>query len=692
MSKQSYAVLVGFMLIAGLGLAQDTNPPAGSALSATNALRNEVGGHQNASATEQEIIVSASRDHREACQIPANVTVLDSQDIAESDAATLVDVLQNMDGLYFRSSSGNAAQAEISMRGFGENSHGRVLVLLDGRRLNNPDMASINWAQIPLNNVERIEILRGGQSALYGDNAVGGVVNIITKKGTPQPELSAGVQAGSYGLNVERAAGSGSTGPLNYSANIERNQADGYRDRSAYMTWGGGASLGYDLNARNNVTLQVDYDTINYQLPGYLTRAQMDDNPRQSLMPNDQASSDVGNMDLSLKSLWSDDLRLDMDLVGGRKKMISDMASWFSYSDVDITDWGATPRLTWSRDLFDHGNKVLVGFDGYADRLDSKRYADLARQFEMATAQIDKYTLGVYARDEFAVCKPLLFGVGARHEQARYNADVKTNSSAVVDDYTTHKVNAVDASLTYVFPNKSKVFTRAGTVYRFPFVDEQISYIGYGADQMYADLSPEKGQNYEAGADIVLLKGLDAGMTLFRLDMQDEIAYDAVTMSNKNLDNTRRQGLESYATWQWLNLMRWNVNYTLTDAKFSAGANDGNRVPLVPQQKASLGGRFYLPLDLALDGVATYVGEQRLGGDYSNTNDKLDAYTLVDLALRYTPAKPAWLGFEAFVGIDNVFDKQYASVGYVGWVDGALSSVYYPSPGRTYKAGLSCRF
>ncbi len=680
MQKAKVAEAVGLFMIIGSGLTGATNAPNDSVAS------------NNAAVPEQEIIVSASRDHREASQIPANVTVLDAQAIEESDAATLVDVLQNMDGVYFRSSSGNAAQAEISMRGFGENSNGRVLVLVDGRRLNNPDMASINWAQIPLSNVERVEILRGGQSALYGDNAVGGVINIITKKGTPQPEVTAGIQVGSYGLNIERASGSGSMGPLNYAANIERNQTDGYRDRSAYLTWGGGASLGYDLNAGNNIGLQVDYDTMNYQLPGYLTRAQMEANPRQSVNPDDEASNDMGGLDLSLKSLLSDDWRLDMDLVGGRKKTSSDLDSWYSYSDVTVDNYGMTPRLTWSRDLFAHGNKVLMGFDGYADRLDSDRYADRARQYEMAAGRIDKYTLGVYAREEFAICEPLLFGLGARHEQARYSADVTTNGLPAIDDHTTHKANAVDASLTYVFPDKSKVFARAGTVYRFPFVDEQISYAGYGADQMYMNLNPEKGQNYELGAALIVAKDLEAGLTLFCLDMQDEIAYDAVTMCNQNLDNTRRQGLESYATWQWRKLMRWKVNYTLTDAKFSEGVNDGNNVPLVPQQKASLGGSFYLPLDLALDGMATYVGEQRLGGDYANTSDMLDDYILVDLALRYKPAKLAGLGLETFVGIDNVFDKQYASVGYVGWVDGAFSGVYYPSPGRTYKAGLSCRF
>ena len=209
---------------------------------------------------------------------------------------------------------------------------------------------------------------------------------------------------------------------------------------------------------------------------------------------------------------------------------------------------------------------------------------------------------------------------------------------------------------------------------------------------MYTDLDPEKGQNYEIGADLMLLKDLEAGLTLFRLDMQDEIAYNAITTINENLDNTRRQGLESYATWKYARLMRWDVNYTFIDAAFTAGVNDGNRVPLVPRQKASLGAKFYLPLEFALDGVVTYVGEQRLGGDNANTGDTLNAYTLVDLALRYTPSKLAWMGLEAFVGVDNVFDKQYASVGYVGWSEGVFGSFYYPSPTRTYKTGLSCRF
>lgn len=648
---------------------------------------------QTTSDGQAEIIVSASRDHREAGRIPANVTVLTAADIREANAATLVDLLRNLNGISFRSSSGNAAQAEISMRGFGENSHGRVLVLLDGRRLNNPDMAALNWAQIPVNSVERIEIMRGSQSALLGDNAVGGVINIITRREAGVARADLDCQFGSYGLNIQRLGAEASAGPLRYAVNLERNQLDGYRDRSAYTIWGGGARLGYDLNAWNSLSFSADYNDMTYQLPGGLTRAQMEQNPRQSVNPDDEACSRIGNVAVSLKSLLDDDMLLDIELGGARKRMVSNMESWFSYADVDVDSFAITPRWTWSAELAGRSNKLLLGFDAYADQLDSRRYLERARYTKTARGEVEKYTLGAYLRNEWALLEPLWLGLGARHEQARIGATVTDGQAPVVDDHKTHKVNALDADLTFMVAKKSKLFARAGTVYRFPFVDEQISYIGYGSDQMYLDIDAEKGQNYEIGADLELLENCSAGLTVFRLDMRDEIAYNAVNMRNENLDQTRRQGLESRAEWTQPQVLRVGVSYTLTDAGFTGGDNDGKAVPLAPRHKGSGGIRFFLPFDLAVDGTAAFVGRQYMGGDNANGGEMLDAFATVDLALRWMPSRPVWPELNVFVGVDNVLDRQYADVAYMGWLpDGAFSGLYYPAPGRAYKAGLACRF
>ncbi len=153
------------------------------------------------STTMDEVVVMATRDRQEIRKIPANITVITAQDITDSGATNIAEVLTGLDGIYVRSTSGNAAQAAVDMRGFGENGFGRTLVTLDGRRLNRPDMASVNWLEIPLSEIERIEVARGAGSVLYGDAAIAGTINIVTKRGDGRPRGDVGLIVGNYNTN-----------------------------------------------------------------------------------------------------------------------------------------------------------------------------------------------------------------------------------------------------------------------------------------------------------------------------------------------------------------------------------------------------------------------------------------------------------------------------------------------------------
>jgi len=223
-------------------------------------------------------------------------------------------------------------------------------------------------------------------------------------------------------------------------------------------------------------------------------------------------------------------------------------------------------------------------------------------------------------------------------------------------------------------------------VYRFPFVDEQISYIGFGTDAFNANLDAEHGANYEAGAELALTSNLTVSATGFLLNMRDEIAYNAVTMHNENLDDTRRAGVETALAYQPCRAFRLNASYTFTSARFTGGANDGNDIPLVPQHHLTAGGEVSLPWDLAAGAQVNWLSRQYIGGDYANTGTQLAAYATFDLLLRYTPRCVA--GLQVFGGVDNVTDEQYASVAYKG----LLTDGYYPSADRTWKAGASYRF
>ena len=136
--------------------------------------------------TNNAIIVSAPRlDDLDLMDVTvaADVTVIDRATVEQSGAASVPELLQNEANLLIRGQGGNASDGQISMRGFGDNSQVRVLVLVDGHKANRPDMGMIDWQRLPVSSIERIEVIRGGQNVLYGNHALSGVVKITTKRG-----------------------------------------------------------------------------------------------------------------------------------------------------------------------------------------------------------------------------------------------------------------------------------------------------------------------------------------------------------------------------------------------------------------------------------------------------------------------------------------------------------------------------
>jgi iron complex outermembrane receptor protein len=308
------------------------------------------------------------------------------------------------------------------------------------------------------------------------------------------------------------------------------------------------------------------------------------------------------------------------------------------------------------------------------------------RTTETINADIDKITIGGYIRDEFSIRKDLVVGVGARVESARVSADVDSSGSMIFDENTTHHENAFDISLNRTIDEWCKFFTRFSTLYRYPFVDEQVSYIGFGNDQFYADIKPEEGWNFETGTEVQFGRDTMAGLTLFWLEMKDEIAWNNMTMRNENLDKTRHTGIELVFGHKFADICRINGNYTFTEALFNDGPNDGKDIPLVPPHKMSIMVELLLPANMFFDVNTTHVAASWLGSDNSNSGEKLDGYTVVDMFLRHK--SKVLQGFEIYAGVENAFNEKYASLGYKGFdQDG-----YYPSPGSTFKGGVSYRF
>lgn len=639
------------------------------------------------STTNTEIVVTASRLERRVDEIPANVTVLTSEDIRAAGNASVVDALKSCSGIQVRSTSGNDAAAEVSMRGFGENAFGRVLVLLDGRRLNRPDMAGINWLQIPIGNVNRIEIIRGGGSSLYGDSAVGGVINIVTAGGDEGPGISLEGMAGSYGLRTIRAGASGGGDAVRYAANAEHYELDGYRERSAFSSQGGGGRMAWDLPDALRLSLALSAQAVESEMPGPLTADQMFADRRQSINPDDQARDRYLNVDAGLDAEPSANQRATVHAVYGRKDIKTDMTSWTSFNDLTVDTVGIQPRYELRGDLFGGKHVLMLGADGYWDSLDVDRFGDKERTTALMGAGVKRRTVGGYAREEMTVAGNWRFGFGGRLDFARLDAAVRSADGATdIEETKTYNVSAGEFSVVRTWSGIGRLFARAGTVYRLPFVDEQVSYYGFGSDVFYADIEPETGWTVEAGG-VFSVGRVTGSLTLFRLNMQDEIAYDNVAFRNRNMDETRHDGAEAELGLKVAPWCRLDGRYAVTRAVFEAGPYESSDVPLVPRHQASGKVSLKLPAGVSVDTTVSYTGRTYFGGDYANASDRMASYTTVDLMARYSPKRCE--GLELSVGVDNVFDQEYSSLGYLGW-EGTPN--YYPSPERTVKIGAAWRY
>lgn len=253
----------------------------------------------------EQVVVSGTRSEQPSVQIPASIKVITAEDIKLSGASNIVHVLNAQAGIQIKDLIGNGGRAaSVSMRGFGENSVNNVLILVDGRKLNNPSLASPDLASIAIKDVERVEIIQGSAGTLYGDQATGGVINVITKK----PDgISAFVEAGrgTDDLEVYRGAVSqGFDNGVSYRLSAEKKLADNYRDNNEANYSNVLANVAYEQGRFRVFAewLNVD-DDLN--LAGSLNSLSIRDDRRQASTPDQYTNQDTdssrvgGHFDLS---------------------------------------------------------------------------------------------------------------------------------------------------------------------------------------------------------------------------------------------------------------------------------------------------------------------------------------------------------------------------------------------------------
>ena len=595
----------------------------------------------------ESVIVTASRFADDRQSAPTHVSVIDRREIARSPAVSIPDLLKGRAGIDSRPLYGPLGlDATVDMRGFGDSATSNTLVLIDGVRLNPVDASGIDWSAIPRESIERIEIIRGSGAVLYGDRAVGGVINIVTDK-SASPYAHAQVSAGSYDYRDISLAARGGSGTFGYQAAASWAETEGWRDNNDADRRSANARLGwfFDDDSELFVNLAAFGDSTGQ--PGSIAEADFRTRPTFARTPDDSGRSEGYRVRPGLSHRLSESLELAIESGIEHRQTTYESPSFGSERDSDTMF--LTPRLRWQHGLAARPSETVIGLDWYHAEVK----ADTDSSFTGINRQTGRqFSRAIYLQNTTRLTTSLQLSLGFRRQEVDQRA---TDRQAALTGQATRARNAHELGLAWQANEALRLHLRTGRVFRFANTDELFGFDPLTFASVFAgDLKPQQGNSHEIGASVQ--RGpIDLHVSLFRLDLEDEIGFNSETFANENFADTRRQGIEVEAGWQFDDALFLRLALTRQSAEFRDGPWSGNRIPLVPMHQASLsavwdGGRLGQWSAIVRD-----VGERRYSGDFSNSRKRLSGYTTADLKAEWQI--DAW---SLRAQVLNLFDQRYA--------------------------------
>ncbi len=627
---------------------------------------------------EAVVVVTATRFADADPRVPANISVISREDIRNTPATGLPDILKTRAGVDVRSLQGSLGiSATVDIRGFGDTGGSNTLILLDGNRLNPIDMGPINWSAIPLESVQRIEIIRGAGTVLYGDRASGGVINIISdKSGRPRASLAIDVGSQGHGVIDAQAAGGGERGYGNILAHFAAD--DGWRRNSQQDQRAISGRAGLRFAAGE---VFVDYAAFadSSGQAGYLRSADYQADPRQARTPYDTERGDGYRLRPGARLNLGDSLTLEAEIASEHQNRHASYLSFGSLMDRRKDTLAFTPRLRWRHGLGGLASETVVGLDYYDGKVDA-RYSTAPGQNARQTSE------AIYAQNTTSLADWALTA-GLRHQRMDQRAHQDPYAawfSPAMDGGAVRSRQAYDVGASYRGEGW-RAYGKLGSTFRFANTDELFGYDPVSFAPVFAgDLRPQHGRIGEIGGSAVL-GAVSGRAAAYRMNLTDEIGYDGSRGANVNLDHTRRQGVEAELDWQLGAGIDMRLAHTYTDARFRDGAYAGRRIPLVARDKTTLtvgwdggaAGRYSV--------LTNRVGGRYYSGDFPNTLGTLAGYTTLDLQAAWT-FKPWTLTAKLL----NAFDKRYAP--FASYSPFISDYYYYPADGRRFQLGARYDF
>ena len=668
------------------------------------------------------VVVTATRTAQSAYDVPASIDSVSIADYPDTPGINPSEYLAGIPGLLARDRQNYAQDEQISIRGFGARSTfgvRGVRLFTDGIPATMPDGQG-QVSHFNLDSAERIEVLRGPFSALYG-NSSGGVIQMFTADGTDPAQVDVGLTGGSNATWRASANARGVSGPLDYNLDVTHFQTDGYRDHSEAQRESGNAKLGIKIGDGGKLTLLANTVSLpGAQDPLGLTHAQFNADPSGVASVAEQFNTRKSVHQTQGGAIY------DQDFGGGNALRILGYYGTRSVEQflsvpvsaqanplhsggvVDLdSDYGGTDaRWTWKGEVagrpfevaagvaFDRQSQQRRGYENFVGSVLGVRGA-LRRDEDDTVDDFDQYAQATW---QFADRWSLTAGL--RHSEVKFDSDdqfvtaANPNDSGRVDYSATTPV----AGLLFRASDWANLYASYGKGFETPTFNE-LAYRADGGAGLAFDLTPSRSRNAEIGAKLRPSKDIDANFAVFRADTRDELAIATSAggrTTYQNIGKARRDGAEASLAWRFADGWQMQFAYTWLDATFrspfltcttstcttpNTPVAAGTRIPGIPKTD----------LHAALRWGGDTGWRASLSGDHVGNvtvndlaSDSAPAYTVFAADVGYAFALTSGQ-LRTFLRVDNLFDRRYAGSVIVNDANGRY---FEPAPGRTAMLGV----
>ncbi|MDD5676364.1 MAG: TonB-dependent receptor [Kiritimatiellae bacterium] len=584
------------------------------------------------------VVVSATRIPQAIRDVGVSVSVVSRERIEELNALDVGEVLEEVTDARINSYGSMGSESEITLRG---SSREQVLVMVDGRPVNVASVGMADLSMYPVDQIERIEVIRGPGSVLYGAGAMAGVVNIVTRD--PPEKFTTDLEA-SYGTKntrILRLDNGARIGDFGYLVMASQNASDGWRENSACEGYNIAVKLDYDITRESRLVLNSGFSRQNKGVPGSTSWP----------TPNAKQYDEHYWVDLTHKYEFATNTVLTS------KAFLNQ--DWQDYKDPDIltTDISRNQKagLDVQQTLPLGERQLLLG--GIYLENDYVNIKD-ADGLSLIGGNRDLFTGAGFLQDEISLLKALVVTPGLRCDvQSKWGAELSPKISGL---YKITASTGLKASI--------------GRGFRAPTIDELYWRDDYSAGN--PDLKPEESFSYDAGIQQQLGAKSMLQVSLFQSHVKKLIAWfdDGMGVyTAQNINDACIQGLETELSMQFTEEISGALSYTLLDARDTSGEYDGDILTYRPKNK--VGGRlgYQSKWGLKLNVNAEYTDS--VYADRANTQELGGFMTFGAYA-----AQTIFKNVEIFARGDNILNKQYQMLN------------GYPMPGASVVGGMKATF